>query len=102
MKLKDKVAVVTGGAQGIGEAIARAYAAEGARVVVADVATDKAEALARDLGGGAGAVHLDVGRQSSIDAMVKAVVERQGRIDILVNNAAVFDMAPLLHITEAS
>ena len=102
MKLKDKVAVITGGAQGIGEAIGRAYAAEGARVVVADMAMDKAEALAKDLGRSASAVHLDVARRDSVDAMIETVVGRHGRIDILVNNAAVFDMAPLLEITEAS
>jgi D-sorbitol dehydrogenase (acceptor) len=62
----------------------------------------KAEALAQDIGRGASAVRLDVGRQESIDAMVGAVVGRHGRIDILVNNAGVFDMAPLLEITEAS
>ncbi len=102
MKLKDKVAVITGGAQGIGEAIGRAYAAEGARVVVADMAMDKAEALAKDLGRSASAVRLDVARRDSVDAMIETVVGRHGRIDILVNNAAVFDMAPLLEITEAS
>lgn len=100
MKLKDKVAIVTGGAQGIGEAIVRAYAAEGARVVVADIAADKAESLARDCGGMA--IRLDVSKQDSIDALVKAVVEMYGRIDILVNNAAVFDMGPFLEISEAS
>lgn len=100
MKLKDKVAIVTGGAQGIGEAIARAYAAEGARVVIADVAMKQAEALARELGGLA--IHLDVSRQASIAAMVGTVVEQQGRIDILVNNAAVFDMGPFLDISESS
>ncbi len=102
MKLEDKVAVVTGGAQGIGEAMVRAFAAEGAHVVVADMAVDKAQALARDLGGKALAVRLDVRDQASIDAMVKAVVERLGGIDILVNNAAVFEMEPVLEVTEAS
>ena len=102
MRLKDKVAVVTGGAQGIGAAIVRAYAAEGAHVVVADVATDKAEALAASLGGKAFAHSLDVRDQASIDATVAAAVERLGRIDILVNNAAVFDMAPILEITPQS
>jgi acetoin reductase-like protein len=102
MKLKDKVAVVTGGAQGIGEAIVRAYAAEGARVVIADVAEDKAQSLARDIGNDALAVRLDVRDPASIDATVKAAVERFGGIDILVNNAAVFDMQPLLEATEAS
>jgi NAD(P)-dependent dehydrogenase (short-subunit alcohol dehydrogenase family) len=102
MRLKDKVAVVTGGAQGIGAAIVRAYAAEGAHVVVADVATDKAEALAADVGGKAFANPLDVRSRESIDATVAAAVGRLGRIDILVNNAAVFDMAPILDITPES
>ena len=102
MKLQDKVAIVTGGAQGIGEAIVRAFAAEGARVVIADVAQDKAGALAQDIGDKALAVRLDVRDPASIDATVKAAVERFGGIDILVNNAAVFDMQPLLEATEAS
>jgi acetoin reductase-like protein len=102
MKLQNKVAIVTGGAQGIGEAIVRAFAAEGARVVIADVAQDKAGALAQDIGNNALAVRLDVRDPASIDATVKAAVERFGGIDILVNNAAVFDMQPLLEATEAS
>ena len=102
MRLNGKVAVVTGGAQGIGAAIARAYADEGAQVVVADVALDRAEALAAELGGAALALHLDVRHRDSIEAMVERVAAERGGIDILVNNAAVFDMAPLLEITEAS
>jgi acetoin reductase-like protein len=102
MKLKDKVAVVTGGAQGIGAAIVRAYAAEGARVVIADIVEDKAQALAGEIGNDAFAVRLDVRDPASIDATVKAAVDRFGGIDILVNNAAVFDMAPVLEVTEAS
>jgi D-sorbitol dehydrogenase (acceptor) len=102
MKLQDKVAVVTGGAQGIGEAIVRAYAAEGAKVVIADMAVEKAEALARDVGGGAMAVKLDVRNLQDIDAMVKTVTAKLGGIDILVNNAAIFDMGPLLEISEQS
>ena len=102
MKLKDKVAVVTGGAQGIGAAIARSYAAEGARVVVADVAIDNARLLARELGEGASAVRLDVRDLGSVEAMVEAVTREHGGIDILVNNAAVFDMGPFLEISEKS
>jgi acetoin reductase-like protein len=102
MRLKDKVAVVTGGAQGIGEAMVRAFAEEGAHVVIADVALDKGQALARSVGGKSFAVKLDVRDRASIDQMVAAVVERLGGIDILVNNAAVFDMQPILEITEAS
>lgn len=102
MKLKDKVAVVTGGAQGIGAAIVRGFAAEGAQVVIADVGVDKAEALARELGGKAAAVQLDVRDLASIEAMVDSVTRTHGGIDILVNNAAVFDMGPLLEISEKS
>jgi D-sorbitol dehydrogenase (acceptor) len=102
MKLKDKVAVVTGGAQGIGEAIVRGFAAEGAHVVIADMAMDKAEALARDLGGKAMALKLDVRDLGQIDAMVKTVTAKLGGIDILVNNAAIFDMGPLLEVSEQS
>jgi NAD(P)-dependent dehydrogenase (short-subunit alcohol dehydrogenase family) len=102
MKLKDRVSVVTGGARGIGAAICERYAEEGALVVVADVLEKEAAALAGALGRSAFALGLDVTRRASIDAMVEAVAARAGRIDILVNNAAVFDMAPLLEITEES
>jgi D-sorbitol dehydrogenase (acceptor) len=107
MKLTNKVAVVTGGAKGIGLAIAQRYLAEGARVVVADidtVAIDEAVSQLRQdvdaervLG-----VELNVCETASIDAMVAKVQEHLGRIDILVNNAAVFDMAPVLEVTEKS
>ncbi len=101
MKLNDKVAVVTGGARGIGEAIVRAYAAEGAHVVIGDVETEKAQALAAELGGRALALRLDVRDAASIDALVAAAVSKLGGIDILVNNAGVFNMAPLSEITES-
>src|SRR5690348_11235936 len=102
MKLKDKVAIVTGGARGIGRAIAERYADEGARVVVADILEKDARETADAIGRGAFAVQLDVTKRASIDAMVKAVVEQAGGIDILVNNAAIFDMAPVLEVTEES
>lgn len=102
MKLENKVAVVTGGARGIGRAIAERYVAEGAKVAVADLLGDEASALATSLGDAAMAVPLDVTSMESIDAMVKAVVDRFGGIDILVNNAAIFDLAPILEITERS
>lgn len=102
MKLEGKVAIVTGGARGIGAAVCRRYADEGARVIVADILSAEAEATARAIGRGAFALPLDVTSRTSIDAMVDAAVARAGGIDILVNNAAVFDMAPLLEITEAS
>jgi D-sorbitol dehydrogenase (acceptor) len=102
MRLDGKVAVVTGGAGGIGQAIVERYVQEGATVAVADRSMAAAEALAHTLGKGAFAIELDVTRQDSIDAMVAAVVDRTGGIDILVNNAAVFDMAPVLDVTEKS
>jgi D-sorbitol dehydrogenase (acceptor) len=102
MKLKDKVAVVTGGARGIGAAICERYAAEGARIAVADILESEAAATAAAIGRGAFAVRLDVTKRASIDGMVEAVVAKAGHIDVLVNNAAIFDMAPLLEITEES
>ncbi|MGC3871722.1 L-iditol 2-dehydrogenase [Halomonas sp. GXIMD04776] len=109
MKLNEKVAVVTGGARGIGLAIGQGYLAEGAKVVVADIdeasIEDAVERLKREAGDDAErvmGVRLDVCDQASIDSMVKAVVQRFDGIDILVNNAAIFDMAPLLEVSEES
>lgn len=101
MKLEGKVAVVTGGARGIGLAIAHGLADEGARVCIADIDRAAPDA-ARQLGGDSFSCRLDVTRLESIDAMVEDVKRRAGRIDILVNNAAIFDMAPIGEITESS
>jgi D-sorbitol dehydrogenase (acceptor) len=102
MRLAGKVAIVTGGAQGIGEAIVRAYAAEGAKVIIADIARAKAEALAKELGKGALGIALDVRDLKQIDAAVETTVAQFGSLDILVNNAAIFDMGPIGEVTEAS
>lgn len=102
MVLEGKVAVVTGGAGGIGRVICERYVAEGAVVAVADVEMTGARTTAAALGGAAFAVELDVTRQASIDRMVDTVVAQAGGIDILVNNAAVFDMEPVLEITTES
>jgi NAD(P)-dependent dehydrogenase (short-subunit alcohol dehydrogenase family) len=102
MKLRDKVAIVTGGARGIGAAICRRYAEEGARVVVTDRLGTQARALADELGNGAIAIPLEVTDRASIDNLVAETVRLAGGIDILVNNAATFDLAPILEITEES
>lgn len=108
MKLEDKIGVVTGGARGIGLAIVRRYLEEGARVVVADIdqgAIDEALATLQAEGHAAErlmGLRLDVCDRVAIDAMVESVTGRFGGIDILVNNAAVFEMAPVLEVTEAS
>ena len=102
VKLDGRTALVTGGARGIGAAIAKRYIEEGARVAVADLLADEAIALASRFGDKAIGLSLDVTDQSSIDAAVQAAADRLGGIDILVNNAAIFDMAPILDITEAS
>ena len=102
MRLLGKVAVITGGARGIGRAIATRYAEEGARVVIADINQAELENVAREIGHDALGVGLNVTKQELIDAMVRDVVARAGRIDILVNNAGVFEMAPVLEITRES
>jgi len=98
-RLEGKVAIVTGGARGIGAAFCRRFADEGATVVVADLLEDEAVALAGEIGGDALGLPLDVTAQPSIDALVSRVVDARGGIDILVNNAAIFDMAPIVEIT---
>lgn len=90
MRLEGKVAVITGGAAGIGFAYARRFLAEGARVVVADIADPGAAVDKLDRAGRALGVRTDVSDATSVHAMVEAARARFGRIDILVNNAAVF------------
>jgi len=87
--LDGRTAIVTGSAQGIGAAIARELAAQSATVVVADINGEKAAEVASQLGGSSFAEVVDVGEESSVAALHRAVVERTGRIDILVNNAAI-------------
>lgn len=89
MRLKDKVAIVTGAGGGLGLAIARRYLAEGANVVIADVIDTAAAVAALDGADRILALHADVSDEASVAAMAQATIERFGRIDILVNNAAV-------------
>ncbi|MEZ5323128.1 MAG: SDR family oxidoreductase [Microthrixaceae bacterium] len=91
-RFDDKVAIVTGAAGGIGEAYARALAAEGAAVVVADLDADKGEATATSIGetGTSAFVRVDVSDPDSVEAMAEATVRRFGGIDHLVNNAAIY------------
>ncbi len=101
-RLSGKVALITGAARGIGAAFAEAYAREGAEVVIGDIDVPRAEETAAAIGQGAFAVRLDVSDQASIDAAIDAVLKRSGKIDVLVNNAALFDLAPIVEITRES
>jgi len=89
-RFEGKVAIVTGAAGGIGEGYARALAAEGARVVIADMDADKGEVVAKDLGDAALFVRTDVSDPDSAAALNVATVEHFGGIDLLVNNAAIY------------
>ncbi|MBA3592251.1 MAG: SDR family oxidoreductase [Polaromonas sp.] len=97
--LGGKVCIVTGGAQGIGEACARRFAREGAHVFIADMADLPGQALADELG--ALYLHCDVADKTQVDAVVAAALLKHGRIDVLVNNAGIFKAADFLDITEA-
>ncbi|MCF6108397.1 L-iditol 2-dehydrogenase [Mesorhizobium muleiense] len=102
MRLEGKSALITGSARGIGRAFAEAYVREGATVAIGDINLEAAEKAATEIGGKAYAVKLDVTDLASIEAAVKAVETRAGGLDILVNNAALFDLAPIVEISKAS
>ncbi|MFO7805860.1 MAG: L-iditol 2-dehydrogenase [Paracoccaceae bacterium] len=101
-RLTDKSALITGSARGIGRGFAERYIAEGATVAIADINMEAAETTAAELGDRAYAVHLDVTDQATIDAAMASVVDRAGKLDILINNAALFDAAETVDITRAS
>lgn len=100
MRLDGKIAVITGGARGIGRAIAERYVKEGARVVIADLLLDEAKQTAEAIGSSAIAITVDVSRRESIEAMAASAAKQFGAVDVLVNGAAIFSMAPLAEITE--
>lgn len=103
MRLKGKVAVVTGAGGGFGEGIARRFAEEGARVVVADINPAAARRVAASIGSGAVAIAGDVSRGPDMQAMVAAAVDRFGGLDILVNNAGTTHRnQPMLDVDEAT
>ena len=103
MRLKDKVAIITGSARGIGQATALKFAAEGARVVVCDLdrkAVDEVVEQITASGGQAVGFTLNVTDKASIAAMVKGVTDKYGRVDVLVNNAGIVDDAMLRKMTD--
>lgn len=103
MRLKDKVAIVTGAASGFGAEIARQYVAEGAKVAVADINEAGARAVADSLGANAIAVVCDVTQRAAVDALVARTVEKFGRLDIVVNNAGwTHRNQPMLEVDEAT
>jgi 3-hydroxybutyrate dehydrogenase len=97
MRLKDKVAIVTGAASGIGKQIAKTYVREGARVVIADLNQKAADATATELGGAGKAlgVAMDVTNEQQVEAGVARTVQQFGRVDILVSNAGIQIVNPL-------
>ena len=101
-RLSGKCALITGAARGIGYEFARAYIAEGAQVALADINADALEKAIATLGPQAHAVQMDVTSQVSIDAGIASAVAAMGKLDILINNAALFEAAPIADITRTS
>lgn len=89
MRLKDKIALITGGAAGIGYATAKRFIEVGAKVVICDVNRQAGETAIRDLGPGAVFDRVDVTDRASVDSWVKSILEKYGRVDVLVNNAGI-------------
>ena len=101
--LKNKVAIITGARQGMGKSYALTLAKAGAKVVVADISQEDCEKVVEEIkkaGGEALAVKCDVSKKEEVDNMVKAAVDKWGKVDILVNNAGICQFKPFLEITE--
>jgi D-sorbitol dehydrogenase (acceptor) len=101
-RLKNKIAVITGAARGIGAVFAKRFVDEGAQVIIADIDFKRASLTANEIGNNAYAIYLDVTNQDSIDKCISEIESRYDGIDILVNNAAVFDLAPIVEISRDS
>ena len=102
-RLKDKVAIITGAASGFGAETARMYVAEGAKVAIGDINEDGAKSVAASLGDAAIALKCDVSSRADIDRLVKATLERFGRVDIVMNNAGYTHRnMPMLEVDEAT
>ena len=104
MRLKDKVAIITGGAAGIGLSSVRKFLGEGARVAIVDIGRERVDAACaqlEDAGGEVAGFAVDVTQRAQVDAMVEAVKARWGRIDVLLNNAGITKDARLVKMTEA-
>jgi 3alpha(or 20beta)-hydroxysteroid dehydrogenase len=100
-RLSGKVAIITGASQGMGEATARLFAKEGAKVALGDVSVDKGEAVAADIGDNAFFQKLDVSTDEDWAAMVKATTDKWGTVDILINNAGLVHFTPIEHFNPA-
>jgi len=105
MRLKEKVAIITGSGQGIGRAFALRFAQEGSHVIIADLQQERAEQVAQEIrasGARAAALQVDVSQPESVRAMVTQTLDQFGRIDILINNAAIFSTITMKPFEEIS
>jgi NAD(P)-dependent dehydrogenase (short-subunit alcohol dehydrogenase family) len=102
--LGEKVCLITGGAQGIGEACARLFLEQGAKVVIIDIQSERGQSLASQLqqqGHEILFIASDIGNKAEVDAVIKQVIAQHGRLDVLVSNAGIFKAAPFLEISES-
>ncbi len=100
MKLKDKVAIVTGGGRNIGEEIAKLFAGEGAKVAIFDMDKARGDKVAAEIGADAAAYVVDVSKSADVERGVAEVTKRFGKVDILINNVAISDNKTILECTE--
>ena len=102
--LGEKVCLITGGAQGIGEACARLFLDQGAKVVIVDIHNERGQSLASQLqqqGHKILFIASDIGNKVEVDAVIKQVIAQHGRLDVLVSNAGIFKAAPFLEVSES-